>query len=170
MQKQRGFFSVCSVVSHAITVWIILCFIFPSPWILVKLFLSKKEKTDTRSMCAVKQIKTSRSQSAMFNFNLFLVIVQTCAKMFCKMRVGKKKESTDTLSQINYDSTFPDHFPESNLRGFEIRLLSVHTNCRQPGINVWFQIFLTQLVTAIKCFYFFLRLCSDFRQGLFWSS
>lgn len=54
--------------------------------------------------------KISRSQSAMFNFNLFVVTVQTCSTMFCKLK--KKK---NTLSQINYDSTFPDHFPESNL-------------------------------------------------------
>lgn len=143
-EKGRGFFNAASLSRMQLQ-----C---PSPF-----FLSHAQTLGTTEACSMrakKEIKTSRGQGVMFNFNLFAVIVQTCSTMFCKLP-EKKTKKTNTLSQINYDSTIPDQFPESNLWGFKIRLLSMHTNCRRLGINMWFQIFLMQLATAVIFYFLF---------------
>lgn len=69
-----------SVVSDAITAAIMRRFISPSLRILPSHAREYKQMRAARA--AEKEIKTSRSQSVMLDFNLFVVIVQTCSTRF----------------------------------------------------------------------------------------
>lgn len=131
----------CNYSAHHVTLYLSSLHGYPPPNTHTHLLpffssfpLVHKQVEEKEKHVACRQIKTSTGHRVMFHFNLFVVIIQTCSTVFCKMK-EKKKKTPNNLSQINEESTLPDRSSKNNLPGFKMRLLSVHTNGTQIGIN-----------------------------------